>query len=91
MNVYYEPRQKYWICEAEMYGRKYIGEGRTATEAEAYGFQWQCDVLDAIEKEMHNELRKCDQQENDRGLGGCPSNSNSSEERRNGIEEGDMQ
>lgn len=54
MNVYYEPFDKIWICEADVFGIKYIGEGRTFIEAQRYGEQWQDDVLTAIEEKQHD-------------------------------------
>ena len=56
MNVYYEPFEGIWICEIDMYGRKYIGEGSTFNEVQFHGAIWQRDVLTAIE-EKQNDYR----------------------------------
>lgn len=56
MNIYYEPFGNIWICEAEVYGKKYIGEGRSFNEAQSHGWIWQSDVLSAIE-EKQNDYR----------------------------------
>jgi len=54
MNIYYEPFAKVWVCEAEVYGKKYIGESITYKEARVNGEQWQDDVLTAIEEKQHD-------------------------------------
>lgn len=58
MNIYHD--KGVWICEADMRGRKYIGEALDWRSAETQGFQWQCSVLDQIEVENERANKRND-------------------------------